>query len=750
MADPLATALEHHRRGALADAARIYETLLAAEPGHPDALHLLGVVALQQGRLGQAVELIGRAIGIRPDVAAYHANLGEAYRALGRVAEAADSCRTALRLQPNYAEAANSLGLALMAQGQLDAAIAQFRAALRLKPTFAMVHNNWANALRLKGERSQAVEQFRLAVRLDPSLAEPHSNLGQMLLEQGNLAGALEHCSRAVQLRPELPETHNNFGNALREAGRLAEAKTCYARALRLAPNLAMTHNNMAQALQEEGQVDEARAWYQKALALDPGAARFHCNLASLHDDQDETAAAVAEYETAIRLDPKYAEAYSGLGRLRQDQGRPEEAAACYRQALAVEPELAAAHCCLGSLQEELNEFAAAERSFRAAIRYNPRHTPAYAQLATLLRGKLPDADVDVLRRLTADAGLSDAKRAALLFGLASVLDARKEFVEAGAQLARANAMALADQQKRGQGYDPAAHTQFVSTMIATCTAEFFARVAGCGLPDELPVFIVGLPRSGTTLLEQILASHREVFGAGEQRLARDDFEALGREAALLGTAPTADDDPSFAALARLDRATASSLAQRHLGHLRSLSSTALRVVDKMPENYLYLGLLAALFPRAKFIHCCRDLRDVAVSCWITNFRHIRWANDPEHIASRFGEYQRLMSSWREVLPVPLLEVHYEDTVADLEAVARKLVSWCGLEWDPACLEFHRGKQQVRTASVVQVRQPIYSSSVARWKRYQPSLGSLLDRLGPAAEQVPDQASGQAGAAAAS
>ena len=148
-----------------------------------------------------------------------------------------------------------------------------------------------------------------------------------------------------------------------------------------------------------------------------------------------------------------------------------------------------------------------------------------------------------------------------------------------------------------------------------------------------------------------------------------------------------------------------------------------------MPDNYLYLGLLASLFPRAKFIHCRRDLRDVAVSCWMTHFQDIRWANDQQHIASRFHEYQRMMEHWRKVLPVPLLEVDYEETVADLEGVARKLVAWCGLEWEPGCLEFHRGKRAVSTASAVQVRQPLYATSVGRWRHYEQSLAMLLCTL---------------------
>jgi hypothetical protein len=181
--------------------------------------------------------------------------------------------------------------------------------------------------------------------------------------------------------------------------------------------------------------------------------------------------------------------------------------------------------------------------------------------------------------------------------------------------------------------------------------------------------------------------------------------------------------------LGRLDRQTAARLASRHLDRLRECHGTALRIVDKMPENYLFLGLLASLFPRAKLIHCRRDLRDVAVSCWMTHFKDIRWANDQEHLASRFHEYQRIMEHWQSVLPVPLLELDYEETVADLEGVARKLVAWCDLAWEPGCLEFHQAVRPVRTASAVQVRQPVFSTSVGRWKHYEQVLGSLFARL---------------------
>ncbi len=719
MPDTLQFALQHHQHGRLREAAQLYEVLLAAQPGHLEALHLLGVVAHQQSDHARAVLLIGRAVAGNPNNAMYHANLAEVYRALGQLDQAVASCRVALGLRPHYPEAVNNLGMALLGQGKTGEAVAQFAEALRLKPDFAMASNNLGNALRLRGALQEAETHFRRAVAMEPGLAEAHSNLGQLLLERHQPHESLESLRVAVRLRPDLAEAHNNLGNALREVGRLADARQCYGEALRLKPGLAMTYNNMGQALQEENALDQAQACYERALEIDPDSARYHCNLASLLAEQEKYDEATARYRLALRLDPAYAEAHCGLGGVRHEQGDLEQAQAHYREALHFDSDLPTAHAALGQVREELGDLAAAERCWRTTLRHDPRHAFAHAQLATLLRDKLPDENLASLCQLLSEPDMPDARRSALQFGLAQVHDARGAYTEAADLLRQANGLALTVARKRGEHYDPAEHSRFVDRMMASCTSAFFERVRGFGLDSERPIFIVGLPRSGTTLTEQILASHSQVFGAGELRLARDNFEGL-----------PSWDNPAVDALAGLDQATARRLGERHLGRLQELNADRPRVVDKMPDNYLYLGLLAVLLPRAKFIHCRRDLRDNAVSCWMTNFRSIRWASDPEHIVSRFHDYHRLMQHWREVLPVQMLDVDYEETVADAEGTARRLVEWCGLKWEPACARFHEGTRPVRTASVAQVRQPIYRRSVARWKHYENSLGALFARLG--------------------
>jgi tetratricopeptide (TPR) repeat protein len=501
-------------------------------------------------------------------------------------------------------------------------------------------------------------------------------------------------------------------------AGRLQAAEQIYRQILSVEPNHADAIHRLGVIAHQVGEHGVAVEYITRAIELKGNAAAFHNNLGEAYRALRRVSEAVACYRRALELKPDYAEAHSNLGAAFRAQGRLNEAVACYRRALELKPDYAEAHGNLGIVLEQIGDLRVAEDCFRTALRHDSRFAIAHYKLAKLLGGDLPKKDLAAQRRLLEELELTDTQRSFLHFGLAQTLDAGGEYAEAAEHLDQGKALQLSEWRKCGQEYDPKTHELLISRMIAVCTPEFFARVRGFGLESELPVFVVGLPRSGTTLVEQILASHSQVFGAGEIQLARDTMAALGGNGA-----------DAIESLRQLNRQTAHGMASRHLERLRALGGEALRVVDKMPENYLYLGLLACLFPRAKFIHCRRDLRDVAISCWMTHFQDIRWANDQRHIALRFEEYQRIMEHWRKVLPVPLLEVDYEETVADLEGVARKLVDWCGLAWEPTCLEFHQAKRPVRTASAVQVRQPVYRTSVGRWKHYEHALASLFARL---------------------
>jgi tetratricopeptide (TPR) repeat protein len=616
--ETLSLAARHHQTGNLREAEVLYRQILQAQPGHVDALHMLGIVAHQVGKNDLAVTYIQQAIRLYPEFPAAYSNLGIALRELGKVEEAISSYRQALRLKPDYAEAYYNLGNALFHQGKVEEAIASYREALRLKPNYSDAHNNLGNALKDHGRLDEAITSYR----------------------------------RAIHLNPNNGETHNNLGNALKDQGKLDEAITCFRQVLRLNPNDADALNNLGNALTDQGKLEEA----------------------------------ITSYRQAMRLRPNHADAHANMGFRLVELGRNDEAVA----------------------------------SFQEALRLQPKHAEALCQLATLLRGKLPDADLTVLEQRLAESDMKDADRSMILFSLAEECDAKGEYARAASLLRQANALSLSLRRRQGRGYQPDENARFVDSLLAAFTPAFFERVRGFGLETERPVFIVGLPRSGTTLTEQILAAHSHAYGAGEINLARMDFLALGAQ-------PT--DESVFTTLPGLPGEALHRRANRHFAQLGALNAKAARVVDKMPDNYYYLGLLAALFPRAKFIHCRRDARDVAVSCWMTNFRDYHWANDPKHIATRFRDYQRLMEHWRTVLPVAVLNVQYEETVADLAGQARRLVEWCGLDWEPGCLKFNEGFRPVCTASKVQVRKPVYTRSVGRWRNYEQEMRELFAAL---------------------
>ena len=615
----LRAAIEHHRQGRLEHAARLYEAALGQKPDHPDALHLLGLIKLQRGDAGRAVELVSRAIAVHPTTAAYHATLASALWAVGKLDQSVAAYRSALKLQPDDPTTHCNLGATLIDLGAVDEAIIHFRAAIQIQPGLAAGHNNLANALRLKGNRLAAIEHFRRAAQLDPGSAEAQSNLGEILLEMGEPAEALRFSQEAVRLRPNFP--------------------------------LALTH--LGNVLQELDRVDEARN--------------------------------------------------------------------CFQQAILLRPDQAGPHAALGGLLEELGDLVRSESELRESLRLDPRHTGALARLATRLRDKLPEADRRAIQSRLAEPGLPARERWTLEFGLAQVADACGEYQRAADLVRAANALQQADFQERGKAYDPAVHRALVDRLLATFSAEHFTRVREFGLSTRRPVFVFGLPRSGTTLVEQVLASHPRVFGAGELRLVWDILEQLPQ---IVGkTVPALD------CIAQIDQNAVQTLARRHEGELLAISDSADRVVDKMPENTLYLGWIATLFPQAILIYCRRDLRDVALSCWMTHLAHVRWACDPDHIALHINEHLRLMDHWQQVLPTPILEVDYESLVADPEREARELVAWCGLDWDPACLAFHTNARPVRTASATQVRQPVHSRSIGRWKNYEEPLARLFDKI---------------------
>jgi len=602
----------------------------------------------------------------------------------GRLDEAASLYEAVLVQAPEHPETLHLLGLVTLQRGDPGQAVALVSRAIAVRSTQAAYHATLAEAFWALGQLDRAVSAYQSALKLDPDHPEYHSNLGATLIDLGASDEAIAQFHEAIRLRPDFSAAHNNLGNALRLQGERVSALEHFRRAVQLEPFSAEARSNLGEMLLDSGQ---------------PAEALMHCR-------------------QAVGLRPDSPSALTNLGNVLHVLGRLDEAQACFREAIQQKPSMAAPHAALAGVLEELGDLVQSDTELREALRHDPRHAGALARLATRFRDKLPDADRSAIEALLADFGLSAQDRCTLQFGLAQVADARRKFKEATEFARLANAIQKTDFERRGMTYDPSAHRSFVERLLATFTADYFLRVRGLGRPTRRPVFVVGLPRSGTTLVEQVLASHPSVFGAGELQVVREILDLLPQ---TMGR-----DAPPLDCVANVDQKAIERLAQRHESALEAMSGSAPRVVDKMPENTLYLGWIATLFPQAILIHCRRDLRDVALSCWMTHLAHVRWATDTDHIASRINDHLRLMDHWHRVLPIPMLEVDYESMVADPERKARELVDWCGLEWDPACLTFHESRRPVRTASAAQVRQPVHYRSVGRWKNYAESLAALF------------------------
>lgn len=641
------------------------------------------------------------------------------YHRAGRLAQAEHLYLQVIQANPHHARVLQLLGVIALQAERFPEALDWLRKSATADPSQADCQSNLALAYRGLGRLPESEAALREALRLRPD-AEIFNNWGTVLLELGRPNDAEAAWRETLRLKPDHAEAHNNLGTVLLQLNRPGEAEPALREAIRLAPANAKIYFNLGAAYQALGQLPEAEGVWRQTLRLQPDHAEAHHNLGTVLLELQAAEEAESHLREALRLRPEQVESHINLSRVLLELDQPAESETHIRQALRLKPESAKAHDVMGRVLLELGRLDEAEQSFREALRCDPGHTAAHSQLATMLSGRLPDVDRANLEKLLASDPKSEA-RSGLLFGLAHVCDGRGEYAVAARHLWEANALALAAGRKRGKGYEPAEHGRFVDDLRSACSADFFLRPAGS--ESQMPVFVFGLPRSGTTLIEQILSSHPQVHGAGELTMAGKTLTSLP---ALLQLR-----DNPWACAARLDSAAIHRLATGWLDKLQTVGDGRALVVDKMPDNYLYLGLIALLFPRARLIHCRRDLRDIAVSCWMTNFRKIPWANDPRHIGSRFTAYRAVMEHWRQVLPVPVLEVDYEEVVNDLEGVARRLVAWCGLEWDPACLVFHETKRPVRTASAAQVRQPIYRRALARWKHYEHELAPLFEMLPP-------------------
>jgi tetratricopeptide (TPR) repeat protein len=687
---PLATfdlqnAIALHQRGQMVEAERIYRNILKASRNHFDAQHLLGILKHEQGRNAEALGLIGAALKEKPNEAAALANYGVVCNALKRFDEALACCDKAIALKPDFEAAFNNRGLALYQLKRFDEALASYDKAVALKPDFAEAFCNRGLALYQLKRFDEALASFDKAVALKPRYANAFYNRGNALRELKRFDEALASYDKAVALKPDFAEAFYNRGFALYQLTRFDEALASFDKAVALKPRYANAFNNRGNALRELKRFDEALASFDKAVALKPDFAEAFCNRGFV------------------------------LGKLK----RFDEALASYDKALAIKPDFVEALNDRAIEMLVLGRLAEAQRDIERAIQLAPRNPRYYYTLGQITRYVAADPRVAAMEELVHDAtSLAIDDRINLHFALAKAYEDLGRPERAFSQLLAGNAL------KRSQiTYEETITVRMHSQIQEAFIPELLQTFQNVGEPSRVPIFIVGMPRSGTTLIEQILASHPDVFGGGE-------LDFLSKVVADIQPSDN-NLEVSRELLSSIPSEQFRQIGESYLAKIKRLAPAAARVVDKMPANYLNVGLIHLALPNAPIIHVVRDPVDTCISCFSQLFTgELNYTYDLAELGRYYGHYQALMAHWHRVLPLGrILDVRYEEVVANLEGMARRIVAHCGLEWDAHCLAFHQTKRPIRTASVTQVRRPIYKSSMGHRFKYETFLAPLLAEL---------------------
>ncbi len=556
----------------------------------------------------------------------------------------------------------------------------------------------------------------------EPRDAEAWFLLGAVHGEAGRLPEAVECAQRAVALRPDWPEAHYNLGQAYMHQRHYEDAAECYREALRLRPDYAEAGNHLGYALLQYDRPAEAADGLQRVLDRHPDFAEAHSNLGAALLDLGNYDEAISRFRVALRIRPDCPGARNHLAHALILQGYPEKALEVCNETLRNDP-ADPETCCItkaGAL-DRLRRYREACELLRPLRESQVPRAGAAVNFARFAHHvDRVDEAADWLEGLLQSAALAPQARGSLHFALGRLYDRRREFDRAFLHYRSGNECKRASQAP----VEPDRWRREVDAIIAAFGADALARRPRTTEYPQIPVFIVGMPRSGTSLVEQILASHPAVFGAGERREIGDLTKRLPRS--------VRPERPYPECIAHLDAERLQEFARDHLARLRRLAPDAQRITDKMPGNFFHLGLIRLLFPGARIIHCVRDPRDTCLSCYFQQFVGVHaYAYDLEHLGIYYSQYHRLMAHWRRVLDPPMLELRYEALVERPEEWSRALVDFCGLPWDERCLRFYESKRVVATSSYDQVRHPIYRGSLGRWRHYERHLAPLLHALGP-------------------
>ncbi|MFN2365705.1 MAG: tetratricopeptide repeat protein, partial [Desulfurivibrionaceae bacterium] len=651
-------------------------------PTHPDALYMLAVLYSQTGIPDKAIDLLRKTIKYAPDRVDALFNLGRAYHDKGELAHAAATYEQYLALVPDDSEALYQMGRVLDDKKDPAQAVVYYQRALAKAPERVDYLNSLGVAYRAQGDFKQALNCYEQALGLQPDDFVVLNNFGLVLADQKKFDDAASCFWQAVSVKPEYAEAHLNLGLALAAQKMFDDAASCFRHALAVKPEYPEAHYNLGVALAKLKMYDEAADSFRRALAGKAQYAEAHCHLGYVLYKQKMFEEAIESLRLALAANSEYPDAWVWLGRIHTIRGDLDKAQAYCDKAFAIEPD----------------------------------HADGLLLAASLREGSIENGLLLRQEKAFAKKDLEDEQKIQLAFALGKAHADNDDHDKSFSYIAEGNRL-----QRQSYEYAIEEDEQLFALIKEVYREDYIAEHFDKGNNDQTPIFILGMPRSGTSLAEQILASHPEVHGAGEL----EDFQQVALK--LTGGRSLTE---LFEKISRSSGDFDESLAAEYLARLRSHSASATFITDKMPHNSLYIGAIRLALPNAKIIHCVREPLDNCFSIYKNLFGGVqKYAYDQEELGRYYLLYLDLMKHWHDLFPGMIYDLGYERLVADQEGETRKLLAHCGLSWDERCLAFYKTSRAVNTLSWTQVRKPIYKDSVKLWEKYRKHLEPLESTL---------------------
>jgi tetratricopeptide (TPR) repeat protein len=678
-------------------------------------LHLLGVIQVQRGQFLEAARLINKALKIRPNdpQALYH--LGSVYLQMGlmeRPKDAPAGFERGSAVQPGQPDAHSNHGNVSENPSRLDEALESFDKVLTIQPDNPEAHNNRGIVLGGMNRLDEALESFDKALVIHSGYGDAHNNRGNVLRKLGRLEESLESFDKVLTMRPDNPEAHNNRGMVLGEMNRLEEALESFDKALVIHSDYADAHNNRGNVLRKLNRLEESLESFDKVLTMRPDNPEAHNNRGIVLGEMNRLEEALKSFDKALVIHSDYGDVYNKRGNVLRKLSRLDEALESFNRALTLQPDDVNTKVNLAAALAHSGDYSAAVAHCEEAIALNPDYALGHRFLSRLKKFMPGDPHITQMEALLNAAGLNDTDAIQLNFALAKAYEDIKEVDRAFACLQRGNRLCKAE-----SGYQTD-HDRQMFSVIQSLFRDGPLEEIKSAQSNKRPIFVLGMPRSGTTLVEQILASHSQVFGAGELIHLQDLASPVVGEATK---------NPRFL----LDGDRIESIRIGYLARLEALNVPEWLVTDKMPSNFRYIGFIFAAFPEARVININRNAVAVGWSIYKHHFSasSVHYKYDLTDIAEYFALYSNLMKFWRGLFPDRILDVDYEGLTEDQEKQTRRLLAYCGLDWEDACLDFHNTERVVQTLSHAQVREPMYTGSSDAWLAFKAHLGPLIDAL---------------------